>query len=216
MPYRCPAIHLYKDDYVLSQDGLVKIYVKHCCPYMVSTQKELCKNHQNRMDEKYHHSKLCQWNYAYNHGLIYGPQNPLSHTTGDAWYSLTVAAHGAPKGADLERLEKAEASARTIAGTMQKKITDYSITPVTIRKTASTTSLDSSALSPKTPRRKKKTQSDVDNESTGTSSTASSTTLVVSKIPTHKRVFIPKGEIESFERNCTPLIIDAIDYVDAL
>jgi hypothetical protein len=215
MPYQCPAIHLYKDDYVLTADGLVKIYVKHCCPYMVSVERELCKNHQNRMDEKYHHSKLCQWNYAYNHGLIYGPQNPLSHTTGGAWYSLTVAAHGAPKGADLERLEKAEASARTIAGTMQKKITDYSITPVTIRKTASTTSL-SSAVSPKTPRRKKKTTRDGDDESTGTSSTASSSTLVVSKIPTHKRVFIPKGEIESFERNCTPLIIDAIEYVDEL
>ena len=155
---------------------------------------------------------------AYNHGLIYGPQNPLSHTTGGAWYSLTVASHGAPKGADLERLEKAEASARTIAGTMQKKITDYSITPVTIRKPASTTSLDS-ALSPKTPgRRKKKAvrQKDADSESTGTSSTASSSAIIASKIPEHKRVFIPKGEIESYERNCTPLIVDVIEYVDEL
>ena len=200
----------------MSADGLVKIYVKHCCPYMVSTQKELCKNHQHRTDEKFQHSKLCQWNYAYNHGLIYGPQNPLSHTTGDAWYSLTVASHGAPKGADLERLEKAEASARTIAGTMQKKITDYSITPITIRKPASTTSLDS-ALSPKTPGRRKKKggrQQDIDTESTGTTSSTGS--IVASKIPEHKRVFIPKGEIESYERNCTPLIIDAIDYVDEL
>lgn len=223
MSYRCPAIHVYKDDYVLSGDGVVKIYLKHCCSNVVTMEDSICKTHANRMKEKYQHTQLCQWNYAYNHGLIYGPQNPSSNIMGDAWYNFIVATRGAPKAGDLEKLEKAEAVVRYIAGTMQKKITDYSITPYIIKKPASTTSLDSLA-SPKTPRpshkridSKKKgiKKTDIDSASTSTASSTSSISTL-NKIPEHKRVFIPKGAINTYERNCRPLTIESVEYVDEL
>ena len=208
MPYRCPAIHVYKNDYVLTGDGYVRIYLKHCCPYSVETDATLCKKHQNRMIERFKHNKLCQWNYAYNHGLVYGPQNPLSHTTGGVWYNYIIENHGAPKKDDLERLQKAEASACEVSKLMQKKITDYSITPIFVKKS---TAIPQNEV--KTPRGRKpaKKKNKDDNDSISSNS-STATTVSTPKIPENKQIFVPKGPIITYEKNCAPLIVDSIEY----